>query len=47
MRDLMVSLEVHDKKNYHLRLGKSVARTSPGRANRERDYKIYEESHTS
>lgn len=43
MRDLMLSLEAHNKKFYHLGLGKSVTRTNLGKANRNRDYKIYEE----
>lgn len=43
MRDLMLSLEAHDKKYYHLGLGKSVTRTNLGKANRNRDYRIYEE----
>ena len=43
MRDLMLSLEAHNKKYYHLGLGKSVTRTNLGKANRNRDYRIYEE----
>ena len=43
MRDLMLSLEAHEKKYYHLGLGKSVTRTNLGKANRNRDYRIYEE----
>ena len=43
MRDLMLSLEAHNKKYYHLGLGKSVTRTNLGKANRNRDYRIYED----
>lgn len=43
MRDLMLSLEAHSKKFYHLGLGKNVTRTNLGKANRNRDYRIYEE----
>lgn len=43
MRDLMLSLEAHSKKYYHLGLGKSVTRTNFGKANRNRDYRIFEE----
>ena len=43
MRDLMLSLEAHNKKYYYLGLGKSVTRTNLGKANRNRDYRIYEE----
>ncbi|WP_286860538.1 IS4 family transposase [Proteiniphilum sp. UBA5510] len=43
MRDLMLSLEAHNTKYYHLGLGKSVTRTNLGKANRNRDYRIYEE----
>ena len=43
MRDLMLSLEAHNKKYYQLGLGKNVTRTNLGKANRNRDYRIYEE----
>ena len=43
MRDLMLSLEAHNKTYYHLGLGKSVTRTNLGKANRNRDCRIYEE----
>uniref|UniRef100_UPI0025F2273D transposase n=1 Tax=Proteiniphilum sp. UBA5384 TaxID=1947279 RepID=UPI0025F2273D len=42
MRDLMLSLEAHNRKYYHLG-GKSVTRTNLHKANRNRDYRIYEE----
>ena len=43
MRDLLLSLEAHKPKYYHLGFGKSVTRTNLGKANRNRDYKIFEE----
>ena len=39
MRDLMLSLEAHQSKYYHLGLGASVTRTNLGKANRNRSYK--------
>lgn len=43
MRDLMLSLEAHKNKYYHLGLGSTVTRTNLGKANRNRDYRIHEE----
>lgn len=43
MRDLMLGLEAHKKKYYHLGLGQTVTRTNLGKANRNRDCRIYEE----
>ena len=43
MRNLMLSLEAHKNKYYHLGLGSTVPRTNLGKANRNRDYRIYEE----
>ena len=43
MRDLMLSLEAHKSKYYHLGLGTTVTRTNLGKANRNRDYRIFEE----
>lgn len=43
MRDLMLSLEAHQSKYYHLGLGASVTRTNQGKANRNRSYKIFED----
>lgn len=43
MRDLMLSLEAHKNKYYHLGFGATVSRTNLGKANRNRDYRIYEE----
>ena len=43
MRELILSLEAHKRKYYHLGLGATVTRTNLGKANRNRDYRIYEE----
>ena len=43
MRELMLSLEAHKSKYYHLGFGATVSRTNLGKANRNRDYRIYEE----
>lgn len=44
MRDLMLSLEPHQSKFYHLGFGStSVSRRNLGNANEKRDYKIFEE----
>lgn len=43
MRDLILSIEAHSSKYYHLGFGTSVSRTNLGKANRNRDYRIYEE----
>jgi FOG: Transposase and inactivated derivatives len=43
MRDLMLSLEAHQTKYYHLGFGTTVTRTNLGKANRNRNYKIFEE----
>ena len=43
IRDLMLSLEAHKNKYYHLGLGSTVTRTNRGKANRNIDYRIYEE----
>ncbi len=43
MRDLMLALEAHKAKLYHLGLGSAITRTNIGKANRNRDYRIYEE----
>ena len=42
MRELMLSLEAHKSKYYHLGFGATVSRTNL-KANRNRDYRIYEE----
>lgn len=43
MRDLMLSLEAHGSKYYHLGLGSTVTRRNLGKANEKRCYKIFEE----
>lgn len=43
MRDLMLSLEAHKNKYYHLGLGLIGACTNLGKANCNRNYRIYEE----
>ena len=43
MRDLMLSLEAHYPKYYHLGFGQSVTRRNLGKANKKRSYKIFEE----
>ncbi len=41
--DLIVALEAHSRKTYHLGFGKSVTRSNFAKANEKRDYKIFEE----
>ena len=43
MRDLMLSLEAHQSKYYHLGFGASVSRRNFGMANEKRNCKIFEE----
>jgi len=43
MRDLMLSLEAHKPKYYHLGFGPTVSRRNLGKANEKRSYKIFEE----
>lgn len=43
MRDLMLSLEAHKPKYYHLGFGSRVSRRNLGIANEKRSYKIFEE----
>ncbi len=43
LRDLMVAIEAHRKKSYHLGFGKNIHRTTLLRANERRDSRIYEE----
>jgi len=42
MRDLMLSLEAHQPKYYHLGFGPSISRRNLGKANEKRSYKIFE-----
>lgn len=43
MRDLVLSLEAHRPKFYHLGFGPTVTRRNLGKANEKRSYKIFEE----
>lgn len=43
MRDLMLSLEAHQSKYFHLGFGSSISRRNLGEANENRDAKIFEE----
>jgi hypothetical protein len=43
LRDLIITLEAHSKKSYHLGLGKSVTRSNLAKANENRNSKIFEE----
>ncbi|GAA3619591.1 IS4 family transposase [Flavivirga jejuensis] len=43
LRDLVVTLEAHHKKSYHLGIGKKVTRSNLAKANQKRDYRIFEE----
>ena len=43
LRDLIVALEAHSNKLYHLGMGKSVTRSNLSKANEKRDYRIFEE----
>lgn len=43
LRSLIVALDAHYSKCYHLGMGKNVSRSSLARANQDRDYHIFEE----
>lgn len=43
LRDLMVALEAHSNKSYHLGFGRSVTRSNLARANEVRNCRIFEE----
>ena len=44
LRDLVVALEVHQSKCYHLGFGrKPIARATLAKANQDRDYRIFED----
>ena len=40
LRDLIVAMEAHAGKLYHLGIGKSVTRSNLSKANEQRDYRI-------
>lgn len=43
LRDLVVVLNAHTPKNYHLGFGRSITRSNLSKANESRDYHIFEE----
>lgn len=43
LRDLIVALDAHRSKRYHLGVGKLVAKTTLARANQDRDCRIFED----
>jgi hypothetical protein len=43
LRDLMIGLDAHRPKYYHLGFGKSVTRSNLAKANERRNYRIFEE----
>lgn len=43
LRDLIVALDAHHSKCYHLGMGKNISKSSLARANQDRDYRIFEE----
>ncbi len=47
LRDLIVATEAHSSKLSHLGKGKSVTRSNLSKANKQRDYRIFELSQNS
>jgi len=43
LRDMIVTIEAHSQKTYHLGLGKKVTRSNLAKANERRNYRIFEE----
>lgn len=43
LRDLIVAVEAHRRKCYHLGLGRHITRSNLAKANMNRDYRIFEE----
>ena len=43
LRDLIVAIDAHSSKCYHLGFGKNVTRSNLSKANENRDYRIFEE----
>ena len=43
LRDLIIVIEAHQSKSYHLGFGKNVTRSNLSKANENRDFKIFEE----
>lgn len=42
LRDLIIAMEAHQGKTYHLGLGKHITRSNLAKANQNRDYRIFE-----
>ena len=47
LRDLIVALEAHHSKCYHLGMGKNVSKSSLAKANQDRDYHTLKNTHTT
>ena len=47
LRDLIVALEAHHSKCYHLGMGKNVLKSSLAKANQDRDYHTLKNTHTT
>lgn len=43
LRDLIIVIEAHQSKTYHLGFGKNVTRSNLSKANENRNYKIFED----
>ncbi len=43
LRDLIIVIEAHQSKSYHLGFGKNITRSNLSKANENRDYKIFED----
>lgn len=43
LRDLIVAIEAHCNKSYHLGFGKSVTRSNLAKANEQRNYRVFEQ----
>ncbi len=43
LRDLIIVIEAHQSKSYHLGFGKNVTRSNLSKANEKRNYKIFED----
>lgn len=43
LRDLIVALDAHHSKCYHLGMGRNVSKSSLARANQSKDYHIFED----
>lgn len=43
LRDLIVAINAHQKKSYHLGFGKHVSKSNLSKANQNRDYRLFED----